>query len=107
MSKVKEDDTVYIGKKDTMVYVKSCLHVFRNNSNCAIKARYRNILKAIEVYLHVRRLVDIDHTMQVAIDVWEEETEKDGRKFFSTELMIVMMKRIQISNNHKKVKKDE
>lgn len=89
---LSDDVTVYIGKKDELVYVKACLHIFRRGKTCAIMSRYMQFMKSINVYYEVIGILDPEGTRICTIPgFWTTQFEKDGRTRTSKEMGIAMI----------------
>ncbi|MFA5382900.1 MAG: DNA-binding protein Alba [Candidatus Micrarchaeia archaeon] len=77
----KEDNIVYIGKKNIMGYVLAVVTQFNNGANSVeIKARGKTISKAVDVAEIVRnRFMPDVHVEKIEIKT-EELTSEDGSK---------------------------
>jgi len=74
-----EENTVFIGKKETMVYVTACIMQLGKNKTVTIKARGRAISRAVDVVEIVRRRFIQDATVKEIKIGTEEFTGEDNR----------------------------
>ena len=73
------DNTVYIGKKDTMEYVLALVAQFHNSKDVSVKARGKNISRAVDVVEIVRnRYVPGAKVRTIEIGT-EKLTGEDGK----------------------------
>ncbi|MCC7552550.1 DNA-binding protein Alba [Candidatus Micrarchaeota archaeon] len=77
----KEDNTVFIGKKNIMGYVLAVVTQFNNGANAVeIKARGKTISKAVDVAEIVRNRFMPDVTVEKIEIKTEELMSEDGSK---------------------------
>ncbi|MFO7792914.1 MAG: DNA-binding protein Alba [Candidatus Saliniplasma sp.] len=76
-----EDNTVYIGKKETMAYVMAVVNQFNNGSDeVFIKARGRAISKAVDVAeITKNRFLKEATITEIETDTEEIEQEEEDR----------------------------
>jgi len=76
-----EENTVYIGNKETMAYVMAVVNQFNNGSDeVFIKARGRAISKAVDVAeITKNRFLKNSEITEIVTDTEEIEQEEDDR----------------------------
>ena len=97
MENGKNDNSVFIGAKPFMNYITSVVMQFtaKNRNTVIIKARGKNIQKAVDVAENIRRKYLKDKNLEIkSVKIDSEEVEnKEGRKVSVSSIEITLGKR--------------
>ena len=73
------DNTIYIGKKETMQYVLALVAQFHSSNDVSVKARGKNISRAVDVVEIVRNRYVPDAKVKNIEIATEKLTGEDGK----------------------------
>jgi len=87
-------NVVLVGRKDLMSYVLAIIRLFNEGAEeVVVRARGRNICKAVDVVEHLRNLIMKDVEVK-SVDIYSEELETpQGRKKRVSAIEIVLTRK--------------